>query len=145
MPDWFTMRVSSHLLTAERLVRFMSEYQTTLPTDERDLLITAFREMLLNAIEHGSGFDSEKVIEVTAARTKRAIVYHFRDSGAGFDRTALPHAARSLDPADILATTLHRAEMGLRPGGLGVLIARQIADELVFNEHGNEVLLIKHL
>ena len=51
----------------------------------------------------------------------------------------------SLDPDEILATTLRRAEMGLRPGGLGVLIARQIADELVFNERGNEVLLIKHL
>jgi anti-sigma regulatory factor (Ser/Thr protein kinase) len=145
LPNWFTLRVSSHLLTAERLVRFMAEYQADLPGDERDLLITAFREMLLNAIEHGSGFDSEKVIEVTAARTGRAIVYHFRDPGSGFDRAGIPHAARSLDPEDILATTLHRAEMGLRPGGLGVLIARQIADELVFNELGNEVLLIKYL
>jgi anti-sigma regulatory factor (Ser/Thr protein kinase) len=101
--------------------------------------------MLLNAMEHGSGFDSEKVIEVTAARTKRAIVYHFRDPGSGFDRGGLRHAARSLDPEDLLAATLHRAEMGLRPGGLGVLIARQIADELVFNERGNEVLLVKYL
>jgi anti-sigma regulatory factor (Ser/Thr protein kinase)/CheY-like chemotaxis protein len=145
LPDWFTMRVSSHLLTAERLVRFMAEYQSALPDDQRDLLMTAFREMLLNAMEHGSGFDSEKVIEVTAAKTERAIVYHFRDSGSGFDRAGLPHAARSFDPEDVLATTMRRAEMGLRPGGLGVLITRQIADELVFNERGNEVLLIKYL
>jgi DNA-binding response OmpR family regulator len=145
LPDWFTLRVSSHLLTAERLVRFMAEYQSTLPDEQRDLLMTAFREMLLNAMEHGSGFDSEKVIEVTAAKTARAIVYHFRDSGSGFDRAGLPHAARSMDPEDVLAMTRHRAEMGLRPGGLGVLIARQIADELVFNERGNEVLLIKYL
>ena len=32
-----------------------------------------------------------------------------------------------------------------RPGGFGMLIARQVADELVYNESGNEVLLIKHL
>jgi DNA-binding response OmpR family regulator len=145
LPDWFTMRVSSHLLTAERLIRFMAEYQMALPDEQRDLLMTAFREMLLNAMEHGSGFDSEKVIEVTAAKTGRAIVYHFRDPGSGFDRSGLPHAARSLTPDDIMAATLRRAEMGLRPGGLGVLIARQIADELVFNERGNEVLLIKYL
>jgi len=145
LPDWFTMRVSSHLLTAERLVRFMGEYQMALPDEQRDLLMTAFREMLLNAMEHGTGFDSEKVIEVTAAKTGRAIVYHFRDPGSGFDRTSLAHAARSLNPDEILATTVRRAEMGLRPGGLGVLIARQIADELVFNERGNEVLLIKYL
>jgi DNA-binding response OmpR family regulator len=145
LPDWFTLRVSSHLLTAERLVRFMDEYQAALPDEERDLLMFAFREMLLNAMEHGAGFDSEQVIEVTAAKTARAIVYHFRDAGSGFDRSGVPHAAKSLDPDEVLATTLRRAEMGLRPGGLGVLIARQIADELVFNERGNEVLLIKHL
>ena len=45
----------------------------------------------------------------------------------------------------MLATALRRAEMGLRPGGFGMLIARQVADELVYNESGNEVLLIKHL
>lgn len=145
LPNWFTLRVASHLLTAERLIHFMSEYQSALPEEQRDLLITAFREMLINAIEHGSGFDSEKVIEVTAARTARAIVYHFRDQGPGFDRRLVPHAAASLDPTDILATMEYRAGLGLRPGGLGVLITRAIADELVFNERGNEVLLIKHL
>jgi hypothetical protein len=39
----------------------------------------------------------------------------------------------------------HRAERGIRPGGFGILLARKIVDELVFNERGNEVLLIKHL
>jgi hypothetical protein len=33
----------------------------------------------------------------------------------------------------------------LRPGGFGMLIAREIADELVYNERRNEVLMIKHL
>jgi anti-sigma regulatory factor (Ser/Thr protein kinase)/ActR/RegA family two-component response regulator len=145
LPYWITLRVSCRLITADRLTRFMTEYSASIPSSERDLLMTAFREMLLNAMEHGAGFDSEQVIEVTAAKTARAIVYHFRDAGSGFDRSGLPHAAKSLDPDEVLATTLRRAEMGLRPGGLGVLIARQIADELVYNERGNEVLLIKHL
>ena len=46
----------------------------------------AFREMLINAMEHGAGFDPEKVVEVTAARTDRSIVFHFRDPGRGFDQ-----------------------------------------------------------
>jgi anti-sigma regulatory factor (Ser/Thr protein kinase)/CheY-like chemotaxis protein len=146
VPQWFTVRVSCHRLTAERLVQFMTEYQrAALPDRERDLLIAAFREMLLNAMEHGAGFDADKVIEVTAAKTARAIVYHFRDPGLGFDRAELSHAAQSEEPEHVLATALHRAELGLRPGGFGMLIARQIADELVYNERGNEVLLIKHL
>jgi anti-sigma regulatory factor (Ser/Thr protein kinase)/CheY-like chemotaxis protein len=143
--NWFTLRASCHLLTADRLVRFMTEHQTALPEDQRDLLIAAFREMLLNAMEHGASFNSEKVVEVTAARTKRAIVYHFRDPGAGFDRRHLSHAARTSTPEEVVASAIRRAELGLRPGGFGLLIARQIADELVYNEMGNEAILIKHL
>jgi anti-sigma regulatory factor (Ser/Thr protein kinase)/ActR/RegA family two-component response regulator len=145
LPHWFTMRVSCHLLTAERLVRFMTEYQSALPDAERDLLIAAFREMLLNAREHGAGFDANKTIEVTAAKTERAIVYHFRDPGTGFDREDLSHTARSSHRNQVLAAARLRAERGLRPGGFGMLIARQIADALVYNERGDEVLLIKHL
>ena len=37
----------------------MTELQSNVLDDdrERDLLLTAFREMLLNAMEHGGGFD----------------------------------------------------------------------------------------
>jgi anti-sigma regulatory factor (Ser/Thr protein kinase)/ActR/RegA family two-component response regulator len=144
-PEWMTLRVSCHLMTADRLVRFMTEYQPSLPSVERDRLIAAFREMLLNAMEHGAGFDPEKAIEVTAARTARAIVYHFRDPGPGFCRADLAHAATSSAPEDVVMSALERSALGMRPGGFGMLIARQIADEVIYNERGNEVLLIKHL
>ena len=35
--------------------------------------------------------------------------------------------------------------MGLRPGGLGLLVTRRSVDEMIYNEAGNEVLLIKYL
>ena len=35
--------------------------------------------------------------------------------------------------------------MGLRPGGLGLLMTRQLVDELVYNEAQNEVLFVKYL
>jgi anti-sigma regulatory factor (Ser/Thr protein kinase)/CheY-like chemotaxis protein len=145
LPYWMTLRVSCHLLTAERLVRFMTEREDALPSHDRDLLMTAFREMLVNAMEHGAGFDPAKVIEVTAARTARAIVYHFRDPGTGFDQSDLAHAARSRRPEDLIDTVIQREHLGRRPGGFGMLLVKQIADELVYNERGNEVLLIKHI
>lgn len=144
LPHWITLRVACRLLTAERLVRFMTEYRSDVPGDTRDLLMAAFREMLINAMEHGAGFDPEKVVEVTAARTARTIVYHFRDPGAGFDREDLAHAARSSRADDVLGTAIRRAEDGLRPGGFGMLIVKHIADELIYNERGNEVIMIKH-
>jgi anti-sigma regulatory factor (Ser/Thr protein kinase) len=144
MPYWITLRVSCGLVNADRLTRFMTEYRSDLPSAERDLLMTAFREMLLNAMEHGAGFDPEKVIEVTAAQTARAIVFHFRDPGDGFNREDLIHAAATCNPQDVIGSAMQRAENGMRPGGFGMLIVRQIVDELVYNERGNEVLLIKH-
>jgi anti-sigma regulatory factor (Ser/Thr protein kinase)/CheY-like chemotaxis protein len=142
--DWIALRVACRLLTAERLVAFMTELRSDLPDPERADLIMAFREMLLNAMEHGAGFDSEKVVEVAAVRTARAIVYHFRDPGPGFRRDDLPHAAIANPPEDPLGHVERRAAQGLRPGGFGILIAAQLVDELTYNEAGNEVLLIKH-
>lgn len=145
LPHWITLRVSSHMVDAERLMRFMTEYRSDLPGPERDDLMVAFREMLLNAMEHGAGFDSERVIEVTAARTARSIVYHFRDPGPGFDRQDLPQAALSNPADDPLAHVQWRATHAMRPGGFGILLSKQLVDELVYNEAGNEVLLIKYM
>jgi ActR/RegA family two-component response regulator/anti-sigma regulatory factor (Ser/Thr protein kinase) len=144
LPHWLTLRVSCHLLTADRLMRFITELQPQTPNADRDLLMAAFRELLLNAMEYGAGFDAEKVVEVTAARTARAIVYHFKDPGGGFDHADLAHATASANPDAVLAAAARRVERGLRPGGFGMLIARQVADEIVYNESGNEVILIKH-
>jgi hypothetical protein len=85
----------------------------------------------------------EKVIEVTAARTKRAIVY-LPGSRDGFDRDDLSHAATNPDPSDVIATVLSREDEGRRPGGFGMLIVRQIVDDSS-QRAGNEVLLIKYL
>jgi len=38
-----------------------------------------------------------------------------------------------------------REEKGLRPGGFGMLLAKKFVDELIYNEKGNEVLLVKYL
>jgi anti-sigma regulatory factor (Ser/Thr protein kinase) len=146
LPHWLTLRVACHVMTADRLTNFMSELQqTAVPSEQGDLLIAAFRELLLNAMEHGAGFDPNKIIEVTAAKTDRAIVYHFKDPGPGFDSDDLTHAAMSHSAEDIMTSIRAREQKGLRPGGFGMLIARHVADELVYNERRNEVLLIKHL
>lgn len=145
LPKWISLTVSCQHVTAERLIRFMSEYRRDLAEDDRDNLMTAFREMLMNAMEHGAGFDPEKVIHVTAIRTERAIVYHFRDPGTGFSMDRLDQSALSNAEADPIAHLERRAEMGLRPGGFGMLVTKQVVDEMFYNERGNQVVLIKRL
>jgi anti-sigma regulatory factor (Ser/Thr protein kinase)/CheY-like chemotaxis protein len=145
LPKWISLTVSCRHLTAERLIHFMSEYRRDLSADDRDNLMTAFREMLMNAMEHGAGFDPEKVVNVTAIRTDRAIVYYFRDPGSGFTTADLEHAALSNKEADPIAHLERRAGLGMRPGGFGILVTKQVVDEMFYSERGNEVLLIKRL
>jgi len=142
--DWLSLRVDCRRLAAERLVQFLSELARDLPEVTRDELLAAFREIALNAMEHGAGFEPDQTIQVSAVRTKRAIVYYVKDPGPGFSLEHLPHAAVSNPADDPLAHAEKRVELGLRPGGFGLLIARKVVDEFLHSEKGNEVLLIKH-
>jgi anti-sigma regulatory factor (Ser/Thr protein kinase)/ActR/RegA family two-component response regulator len=143
-PDLIHVLVNCRLLSAERLVNFFTELRSDVPEAPRDDFMYAFREVLVNAMEHGGSFDPDQVVEVTAVRTARTMVFYLRDPGPGFDLAALAHAAiaRPEDPLGMAGT---RAEGGLRPGGFGLLITRQVVDEMIHSERGNEVLLIKHL
>ena len=143
--EWIALRVTCNLVTADRLTSFMTALRGDVEQKVREDLLTAFREVLLNAMEHGAGFDPEKVVDVSAVRTERAVVYHFRDPGPGFDAEMLAHAAIGSPSADPFAHLEQRATQGLRPGGFGMLLVRKLVDEVMYNEAGNEVLLIKHL
>ena len=67
-----------------------------------------------------------------------------RDPGPGFSFGDLPHAAVS-HPDSPVEHALNRQEMGMRPGGFGIMLTRSFVDELLYNEKGNEALLIKYL
>jgi anti-sigma regulatory factor (Ser/Thr protein kinase) len=143
-PDWIHLHVNCRLLSAERLLNFFTELRSDVPEAPRDDFLSAFREVLVNAMEHGGGFDPDRVVEVTAVRTARTMVFYLRDPGPGFDVATLAHAAPGR-PEDLLALAEAREAGGLRPGGFGLLITRQTVDEVIHNERGNEVILIKHL
>lgn len=143
-PDWISLRVTSRLITAERLTQFMRELASDQQDDTREHLAFAFREVLLNAMEHGTGFDPDQVVEVSAVRTERTIVYYFRDPGPGFRRQGLRHATASNAPEAVESAMSAREEAGLRPGGFGMLLVRELVDEVIYSELGNEVILIKH-
>jgi len=144
-PGWVSVRVNCRLLTAERLLTFAKELSAQLPEDTRQEMLQAFREILLNAMEHGAAFNPEQVVEVTGVRTARALVFYVRDPGAGFRRESLTAAAIANPADDPTAHIVQRAAEGLRPGGYGLLLAGGTVDELIYSEIGNEVLLIKYV
>ncbi len=103
------------------------------------------REILLNAMEHGAAFNPEQVVEVNAIRTARAMVFRVRDPGAGFRQESLNHAAYTNASEDPTAHIALRQQEGMRAGGYGLLLASGTVDELIYNEIGNEAILIKYL
>jgi light-regulated signal transduction histidine kinase (bacteriophytochrome) len=88
-PGWVSVRVNCRLITAERLMTFAKELSAQLPDDTQQETMHGLREILLNAMEHGAAFNPEQVVEVTAVRTGRALVFYVRDPGAGFRRESL--------------------------------------------------------
>ena len=59
-------------------------------------------------------------------RTERTIVFYVRDPGTGFRRDAIAHAAVTNGPSDPAAHIGHRDELGMRPGGYGILLAQGV-------------------
>lgn len=149
-PEWIELRVPCDLAAIEPLERLMSQLKTDLPQLTRETVTYAFREMLRNAIEHGGKNDPAQFVEVGYLRSPRLILYRIKDPGEGFTIESLYRddgaIAAFLNPeGDPLAHARVREEEGLRPGGFGILIARDLVDEMIFNEKHNEVILIKYL
>ena len=126
-------------------------------TDESDRLRVgiAVEEALLNALYHGNLEVSSDLKEtdpnlfeetarqrsleepyrnrrifVDALVSRESASFTVRDEGQGFDPSSLP------DPCDL--------ENLEKPSGRGILLMRSFMDEIIFNERGNEVTLVKH-
>jgi len=142
--QWVRLIVRCDLVTADRLVQFLRA-GSTLAEDEKEDVITAFREILLNAMEHGGRFDPSQYVEVCFFRGRHVMVCRVKDPGEGFSMDEIRHAAFNSSPEDLLAHIAVREELGMRPGGFGVMLAKKLVDEVVYNEQGNDVLLVKYV
>ena len=142
--NYLSLQIRCSLFTVDRLVQFMKEIPIDLSEEERNEVAMAFREMLLNGIEHGGKLNPDEWVRVSRIRTNRTLVYHILDPGKGFSRDQLDHAAVG-HPDDPTAHVASREEAGIRPGGFGMLITSKLVDEVIYNQQGNEVVLIKYL
>jgi len=144
-PDWITFEVRCKMDAAERTTQFLREVEIDLPQHAREDAVAAFRELLMNAIEHGGKSDPKKRVRVSLLRTERSLIVHIHDPGAGFSLDFLPHAAISNPEDSPIKHVDVRVEQGQRPGGFGILMTRNLVDELIYNERGNAVLFVKYL
>jgi CheY-like chemotaxis protein/anti-sigma regulatory factor (Ser/Thr protein kinase) len=143
-PDWVELAVPCTLQSADRIQGVLSHLDADLPTDVRESVAYAFRELLLNAVEWGGKLDPERTVRISYLRTKRMLLYRIADPGTGFTMDGLDHAAIS-HPDDPIEHANVREKKGLRPGGFGLLMVRAKVDDLIYNEKRNEVVFVKYL
>jgi anti-sigma regulatory factor (Ser/Thr protein kinase)/CheY-like chemotaxis protein len=143
-PNWVRLCVRCDVLTANRLIQFYRE-SSGLPGPETEEVATAIREILLNAMEYGGKFDPSQHVEVGYVRTSHLVMCKIKDPGAGFSLEELKHSALANPPEEPFHHMEQREALGMRPGGFGILMSKKLVDELLYNDKGNEVLLIKYL
>ena len=144
-PEWVELRVPCDRATLAPLQKLLGELETDLPPEMSEAITYAFGEMLCNAIQHGCKLDPEKRVAVSILRLKRAVICRIKDPGEGFDPSRLEHAAVNNPNDDPLRHVAIREEKGLRAGGFGILMTRQLVDDLVYNERHNELMFVKFL
>jgi anti-sigma regulatory factor (Ser/Thr protein kinase)/CheY-like chemotaxis protein len=139
-PQLIHLSVRCERRTADRLLQFIHEIPD-LASEEREAIGIAFREMLMNAMEHGANFNATQHVEISYVRAKQMVLARVKDPGDGFPVDEVRSAADT-DPVQLQKK---REEQGLRPGGFGILLSQKVIDELIYGEKGNEVVLIKYL
>ena len=143
-PQWIELSIPCTHLAVDRLERFIRQLTPDMADDIRSEVTQAFRELVLNAVEWGGGLDPLRRVRIRAVCTSKLLLYHIADPGQGFRFDDLDHSA-AVNPDGAIAMTEVREEKGLRPGGFGIRMAQAIADELIYNDKQNEVILIKYL
>ena len=144
-PHWVEMSIPCTIQAVDRAGRFLWNLQNDLPVEFRDQVTDCFRELVMNAVEWGGRFEPARHVRFSYIRTADLLQIRVSDPGKGFTFDQLSHAAIGQSTPDPLAYARVRQQKGIRPGGLGLMIVRSIADELLYNEVQNEVLFVKYL
>ncbi len=78
-------RVQADLSSAERVVQVINKV-AELPDKEKEEVATAFREILLNAIEQGRRIDPSQNVEIAYLRARHMVICRVKDPGPGFHK-----------------------------------------------------------
>jgi len=143
-PEWLELSIPCTRDAAERIEHFVRQLDSDLSLDLMDPIALAFRELLMNGVEWGGGLDPKRRVRISCLRTPRMLFYRIADPGPGFKFEGLAHSA-AVNPEGALGSAAVRMEKGIRPGGLGVMMVQSIADDLIYNEAQNEVVLVKYV
>lgn len=125
--------LSSDLESLNQVESIIAQLQTQIgfSDDVAGNVMMALHEAVTNAIIHGNKLDPAKQVSIEVRLEPKQFLITVGDQGPGFDPDSLPDP---LDEANLL-----------KSGGRGVFLIRQFADEVRFNDSGNQITLCYHL
>ena len=144
-PHWVELLAPCTRMAAERIEGFILQLEAGLGEEMRTEVASAFRELLMNAVEWGGKLDPNRKVRIAYVRTPRMLMYRIADPGQGFSFKELDHAAAGQQSGDAVAHMAIRDRKGIRPGGFGIVMTKAAADELIYNDKQNEVIFIRYL
>jgi serine/threonine-protein kinase RsbW len=124
--------IPSNVDDGHRLIEQLMSALNGLEWEGRDLFHVqmAAEEAMVNAVTHGNQCDENKRVEIEFKVTAESVYMRFKDQGQGFCPADLP------DPRD---------EEHLEcTNGRGVMLIREMMSQVIYNERGNEVTMVKH-
>lgn len=127
--------IEFELPTAISLMHIVLEYLLkrveklgVIDPDQSNLFV-ALDEAFVNAVKHGNRFDTHKLVRIRAEVSKQEARFTIEDEGEGFDVAKVPDP---LDPENLF-----------KASGRGVLFIYNIMDEVMYNERGNRLTMVK--
>lgn len=142
---WIELSMPCDMSLLEQVQAYFERLESDLPEKTREAIVEALHELLANAIEWGGSLDPETRVQIRRIRGARMVLYHISDPGRGFQEQDLPHAACGYENPAGLKHVGVRARRGMRPGGFGLVLVRQLVDELIYNPAHNQVIFVKYL
>lgn len=138
-PHWVELRFPCAIQAADRIESVVDQLNLGLPPTVREAVKAALHELLINAVKGGGHSGPEAQARMEYLRTRRFVMCHIADPGAGFESVK-----SGLNAVPVEASGARNRE-NRRPDGFGVRLAKSLVDELVFNEAHNEVAIVKYL
>lgn len=108
-----------------------------LDEDRLDAFMTCAKELILNAHRHGHKYDGDKKITVRWRDQGQKVQLSIQDEGPGFDHRSVIGGANEKNAADAARERYLAGGFG----GLGFQLITKLADELKYNDPGNEVTI----
>jgi CheY-like chemotaxis protein len=141
-PRWVEVLVPCARDVADRIQSYIRQLEVDLPREIRDTVGLVFRELLLDAMEWHGHLDPNCRVRIAYLRAERMLLYRIAD--AVLDSSTFDSRRAVTDRREAAAGTAPhpQGERRLRPGQL---LALAQADELLFNEARNEVVVVKYL